>query len=174
MKLGVDFLRGRGTRRRELVWALAAAVLFSVALISYLWTNRIANALADQLARVKYETADLQRKRDESVRSASKGSEAEALRESYRASLPWVEVLDALEAITKLQVAETRFDVDAGEASIELVGPDNDAVTDGLEDLRQGLPGWRVQVVKATHAEGRVSISLRLIDQLKPRTAPTK
>lgn len=174
MKLSVDFLMGRGTRRRNRAWVLAATVVFLVSLSAYVWTTRVSQGLADQLARVKYETVDAQRKRDELARSASRESGASVLRERYRASLPWTEVLDALEAIPKLQVAEVRFDVDSGEAVIELVGQDNDAVAGALEDLRQGLPRWRVQLVKALHAEGRASISLRLTDQLRPKTASTK
>lgn len=168
MKLSIDFLNGRARAPIRRFWPAIAAVLFAIALAAYLRVHGTVQKLNDELVAAKYELSDARRKEEELARGAVTETTNQRLRAQYRASLPWTEVLDALESIPTMQATGIRFDVDAGEASIEVVAPDNGEVVKAVDDLKRALPRWRVSVVRQDHVDGRVQLSLRLEDDLRP------
>lgn len=161
-------MEGRGRSRIARIWLVVAALLFAISLATYLRVHGTVNRLNEELVAAKYELSDATRKEEEVARSASTEAANLRLRAQYRASLPWVEVLDALESIPAMQATGMRVDVDAGEASIEIMGSDDGEFVKTVDDLQRALPRWRLRVTQQTHVDGRVMLSLKLEDTYRP------
>ncbi len=168
MNLSVDFLNAKGRASIARVWLVVAALLFAISLVTFLRAHRTVEKLNEELVAAKYELSDARRKEEEMARGASTEAAARRLLAQYRASLPWAEVLDALESVSAMRATVVRFDVDAGQASIEVVGPDDGELIKAVDELQRALPRWRLKVVQQDHVDGRVVLSLKLEDNLRP------
>ena len=168
MKISVDFSSAAERSRGPYIWLGLATILFVVSLATYLRARGTADSLNADLVAAKYEWSDAQQRKDDASRITSAETTDAKLRAEYRAALPWVEVLDAIESLPSIRATAIKFDVDGGTAALEIVGPDNAEFVSVVEQLQAALPRWRVRIVQQTHTEGQVAMSLKLEDNDRP------
>lgn len=167
MKIGVDFSSPAERSRVPYIWLGLSAILFVFCLATYLRTRGTADSLNADLVAAKYELSDAQQRKDEVLRITSGETTEAKLRADYRAALPWVEVLDALESLSPIRVTQINFDVDGGTAAMEILGSEHDEPL-WIQQLQAALPHWRIAVARQTYTDGHVAISLRLEDTGRP------
>lgn len=168
MNLSVDFLNAERRTPNARVWLVVAAILFAISLAAFLRSHSMVKELNRELIAAKYDLSDSKRRGEEAARVASAEVTGWRMLDRYAASLPWAEVLDAVESVPSMRVTVMRFDVEAGDATVEVVGLDDGELIKGVEYLRQALPRWRLRVVQHDQVDGRIALSLKLQDELRP------
>ena len=173
MNLSVDLLAGKGRRKRDRA-LLAVSIVALVG--AWLFYSNAAERVREReaaSATLQRDAAEAKARADETSRGSAKREAERLALSSYRMTLPWAEVLDALEAVDALQAVEIHFDVDKGVTQLKVTGPADESFSKGLDDLVTRLPKWRVRVTEEVRKDGRASASLQLTDSLRP-SVPTQ